>query len=312
MLKLKILYLIPIMIMLVILPYFLKGYYLYVCMMVMIFGLVSLGLNILTGYAGLISLGHAGFFCIGAYATAIFSNYGLPIFLSLFLAGMFSAICGIILGFPSIRLTGFHLAIATLAFGVVVEKLFYSWESVSGGGAGLLVSKAKLFSFVFDSDQKLYYLILVIVFGLTLFARNVLDRRTGRALLAIREGEIAASTLGVNLLFSKLNAFMLSAFYSGVAGGLYAHAIGQLNVQSFNIGLSFSFLIMVIIGGLGSILGSFLGSVFVMGLPEVLRFIKEYQALVYGLTLLLVIIYLPEGIQGIIRRMLKPIMASKL
>jgi len=285
-------------------PLVVQGYILYVAMTVAIFGLVALGLNILFGYAGQISLGHAGFLCIGAYATALFSAWGTPIPLGLAGAGAITAMGGLLMGFPAIRLSGLHLAIATLGFGVVVERVFFSWESFTGGGAGLKVVRPSVGPWIVNTDVRFYYLVVATVCLLTLIAKNLLHQKAGRAFHAIRESEIAASTLGVNVVRAKLLAFVMSAFYTGVAGGLFAHLIQFLSVQTFNLSLSISFLIMVIIGGLGSLAGAFIGAAFVMVLPEILRPIKDYQALVFGAMALAAILFMPGGISAGIRRVL--------
>ena len=291
-------------------PLVVQGYILYVAMTVAIFGLVALGLNILFGYAGQISLGHAGFFCIGAYATALFSAWGIPIPLGLAGAGAITAMGGLLMGFPAVRLSGLHLAIATLGFGVVVERVFFSWESFTGGGAGLKVVRPSVGPWVVNTDIRFYYLVVATVCLLTLIAKNLLHQKAGRAFHAIRESEIAASTLGVNVVRAKLLAFVMSAFYTGVAGGLFAHLIQFLSVQMFNLSLSISFLIMVIIGGLGSLAGAFIGAAFVMVLPEILRPIKDYQALVFGAMALAAILFMPGGISAGIRRVLALRLAS--
>ena len=285
-------------------PLVVQGYILYVAMTVAIFGLVALGLNILFGYAGQISLGHAGFLCIGAYATALFSAWGTPIPLGLAGAGAITAMGGLLMGFPAIRLSGLHLAIATLGFGVVVERVFFSWESFTGGGAGLKVVRPSVGPWIVNTDIRFYYLVVATVCLLSLIAKNLLHQKAGRAFHAIRESEIAASTLGVNVVRAKLLAFVMSAFYTGVAGGLFAHLIQFLSVQTFNLSLSISFLIMVIIGGLGSLAGAFIGAAFVMVLPEILRPIKDYQALVFGAMALAAILFMPGGISAGIRRVL--------
>ena len=291
-------------------PLVVQGYILYVAMTVAIFGLVALGLNILFGYAGQISLGHAGFLCIGAYATALFSAWGTPIPLGLAGAGAITAMGGLLMGFPAIRLSGLHLAIATLGFGVVVERVFFSWESFTGGGAGLKVVRPSVGPWIVNTDIRFYYLVVATVCLLTLIAKNLLHQKAGRAFHAIRESEIAASTLGVNVVRAKLLAFVMSAFYTGVAGGLFAHLIQFLSVQTFNLSLSISFLIMVIIGGLGSLAGAFIGAAFVMVLPEILRPIKDYQALVFGAMALAAILFMPGGISAGIRRVLALRLAS--
>ena len=291
-------------------PLVVQGYILYVAMTVAIFGLVALGLNILFGYAGQISLGHAGFLCIGAYATALFSAWGTPIPLGLAGAGAITAMGGLLMGFPAIRLSGLHLAIATLGFGVVVERVFFSWESFTGGGAGLKVVRPSVGPWIVNTDVRFYYLVVATVCLLTLIAKNLLHQKAGRAFHAIRESEIAASTLGVNVVRAKLLAFVMSAFYTGVAGGLFAHLIQFLSVQTFNLSLSISFLIMVIIGGLGSLAGAFIGAAFVMVLPEILRPIKDYQALVFGAMALAAILFMPGGISAGIRRVLALRLAS--
>jgi branched-chain amino acid transport system permease protein len=288
------------------LPFLVSGYFLYIATVVAIFSLVALGLNVLTGYAGQISLGHAGFFCVGAYAAAFLTNRGLSLALALLVAGLVAALTSFLMGFPAVRLSGLHLAIATLAFGVVVERVLYTLQPISGGGAGLRVQYPSLGPWRIDTPSEQYFVVLAVLVLMTVVAVRFLGQKTGRAFLAIRESELAAASLGIRPVPYKLLAFVISAFYTGVAGALYAYLIRYLSVQTFDLRLSISFLIMIIIGGLGSVTGSFLGAIFVIAVPEVLRGLKDYQVIVYGAAALLTVIFWPGGMVGIIDRVRRP------
>jgi branched-chain amino acid transport system permease protein len=211
------------LIVLLILPLFLGKYSIFLLSLLAIYALVSLGLNLLMGYTGQIAAGHAGFLAIGAYVTAIFTaNFEwVPCPVTLLLAGTLSGLIGFLLGIPILRLKGFYIAMATLAFGVVVSEIILQWSSVTGGDDGFSVPTARIGGLVFDSDFKLFYLIIPATILMTLLAKNLVNGYIGRAFIALRESEIAAQTIGIDLAKYKTIAFAVSAFYTGVAGGLF-------------------------------------------------------------------------------------------
>jgi len=238
---------------LIILPFLAPSYYVYIANYMAINVIVAVGLNILVGYTGQISLGHAGFFAIGSYFTVLsVTNLHLPFLLALLLAAMIAAFFGFLLGLPALRLKGPYLAIATLAFGMAITQVIGRWQ-IFGGRMGLEAPSPTLQGLLFsdgayllESDRELYFLILPIAFVLTMAARNLMKTKVGRAFIAIRDSDIAAETMGVNLVYYKTLAFAISAFYTGIAGGLYAILIGFINPSSFSFVLSVYFLAFVI------------------------------------------------------------------
>jgi branched-chain amino acid transport system permease protein len=284
-------------------PFGVNGYGLYLLTLTEIFALVALGLNFLTGYAGQISLCHASFFGVGAYATALLTQKaGVPYLLSLFAGAAITTAVGAIVAVPSLRLKNIYLAIATLGFGVVLQKIIFEWRSLTGGGGGLALTAPRIAGYEVGATG-LYYLTLVLM-TLGLFgAWNVSRGRTGRALLVIKDSEIAAGSLGIHAARYKVIAFAISAFYAAIAGGLFAYLVRYINPESFSVGLSISFLSMVVIGGLGTIGGSILGAAFYVIVPELLRGIKDAPGLVFGLLLVLVMVFMPQGLWGMLRRL---------
>jgi branched-chain amino acid transport system permease protein len=287
---------------LLILPLFLGKYSIFLLSLLAVYALVSLGLNLLMGYTGQIAAGHAGFLAIGAYVTAIFTANleWLPCPLILLLAGTISGLIGFLLGIPILRLKGFYIAMATLAFGVVVSEIILQWSSVTGGDDGFSVPTARIGSFVFDSDFKLFYLIIPVTVIMTLLAKNLVNGYIGRAFIALRESEVAAQTTGVDLAKYKTIAFAVSAFYTGVAGGLFAYLITFLSPDAFTIELSIDFIAMIVIGGMGSILGSIIGAVILTGMQQILAGLQDLQVLIFGLSLIVFMIFMPRGIVGML------------
>jgi branched-chain amino acid transport system permease protein len=282
-------------------PLGLGGYGLYVLTLTEIFAIVALGLNLLTGYAGQISLCHAAFFGVGAYATAILTQKaGLPFLLSLVVGALLTAMIGALAAVPAMRLKNLYLAIATLGLGVVLQKIIFEWRSLTNGGGGFALPAPSLAGFELGATG-LYYLTLVcLILGLW-GAWNVSRGRTGRALLIIKESEIAASSLGIPPARYKVTAFAISAFYAAIAGGLFAYLVRYINPESFNVSLSIAFLSMVVIGGLGTIGGSIVGAVFYVVVPELLRGIKDAPGLVFVLLLVIVMVLMPQGLWGLVR-----------
>ena len=283
-------------------PLFLGKYTVFLLSLLAVYALVSLGLNLLMGYTGQIAAGHAGFLALGAYFTAIIGEnlLWLPCPLILLLAGVFTGAIGFLLGIPILRLKGFYIAMATLAFGVVVSEVILQWSSLTGGDNGFSVPTARIAGFAFDSDFKLYYLIIPVTLLMTILARNLVNGYIGRAFIALRESEIAAQTIGIDLARYKTTAFALSAFYTGVAGGLFAYLITYLSPDAFTIELSVDFIAMIVIGGMGSILGSIIGAVILTGMQQVLAGLLDLQILIFGISLIVFMIFMPKGINGMI------------
>jgi branched-chain amino acid transport system permease protein len=300
--KRKILGWIGVLILLLVAPLLLGKYSVFLLSLLAVYALVSLGLNLLMGYTGQIAAGHAGFLALGAYFTAITGEalQWVPCPVILLMAGIFTGIIGFLLGIPILRLKGFYIAMATLAFGVVVSEIILQWSSLTGGDNGFSVPTARIAGFAFDSDFKLYYLIIPVTLAMTLLARNLANGYIGRAFIALRESEIAAQTIGIDLARYKTIAFAISAFYTGVAGGLFAYLITFLSPDAFSIELSIDFIAMIVIGGMGSILGSIIGAVILTGMQQILAGLLDLQILIFGISLIVFMIFMPRGISGMI------------
>lgn len=272
----------------------------------------AVGLNILTGFTGQISLGNAAFMAVGAYSTAYLSGrLALPLMVAIPLAGLLAAVAGMIFGVPSLRLKGLYLAMATLAAHFIVEFVVTHWNGVTGGVNGVSVTPAALFGLALDSDFKLFYLILPVTCLLVLFAKNLFRTKVGKAFVAIRDHDVSAEVMGVNLFRYKLISFGVSSFYAGVAGSLLAYQAKYISPENFPITLAIDALAMIIIGGMGSILGAILGAVFITGLPELLRLgtsrlsdafpslVGLFASLklgVFGLAIVLFLVFEPDGL----------------
>jgi len=275
----------------------------------------ALGLNILLGYTGQISIGQAAFLAVGAYSTAILeAKVGLPFYLALPLAALLTAAFGLVFGIPSLRLRGLYLAIATLAAYFITTYGIIHWESMTNGVLGFMVPPARVFGLPLDSDARIFYLIWALVIPATLFTKNLFRTRVGRAFIAIRDRDVAAGVMGISLFRYKLLAFVISSFYAGVAGGLMAHHSRIIFPDAFTLLVSIDYLAMVIIGGMGSILGSIFGAVFMTLLPEVLKLsatsltgvypqafglIASTRDVVFGLAVIFFLMYEPEGLARI-------------
>jgi branched-chain amino acid transport system permease protein len=286
---------------LLLLPYFSGSYVLYLTSLAGIYTIVSIGLNLLFGFTGLISIGHAAFLGTGAYTTAILLTQvpAIPFPIILILSGLLAAVLGFIVGLPSLRLSGHYLAMATIGFGFVMEEIFLHWESLTKGALGITVPKVFIGPVRFGTGTSKYYLIITLVILMLLLAKNILGSKTGRAFIAIRDHEIAAQSMGIHLAWYKTLSFVISAFYAGIAGALYAILLSYVNAESFHLMVSVFYLEMVIVGGLASIPGSILGAIFLTILPEILgaRY-QLYQIIVQGLILVLILIFMPSGMSG--------------
>jgi len=270
------------------LPSLLSRYYIGEITWVFIYGICGVSLMVLVGYTGLISLGHAAFLGIGAYAHAYLLQQGLPWVASVAIAVLITTACGVIVGLPALRMTGIYLAIATLAFAVIIQEVFTRWESVTGGFAGLAVDKPIIFGVRINDDASFYYLCAALLALTILFTRNLLRSPTGRAWVAIRDSEIAAQSMGVHLPLYKSVAFAYSAALMGLAGALFAHKIAYLAPDIFSILFSIQMLLLVIVGGLGSLQGAVFGAIFVALLPPIIAILRDsipaYMVSIAGAT----------------------------
>jgi branched-chain amino acid transport system permease protein len=236
------------------------------------YGIAALGLNILVGFTGQISLGHSAFFGFGAFASAYLNNVvGIPVWLAIPLAGVWTTAVGMIFGIPAARIKGLYLAIATLASQFILEDFFARADWFSGGSSGALANPFELFGFAFDSDQAFLYVVLAYVVVMYVGAANLMRSRDGRAFIAVRDHYLSAEIMGINLTKYRVLSFGVSSFYAGVGGALFGIYLGFVSVEAFDILLSIQFLGMVIIGGLGSIAGTLMGTAFMVLLPEVME-----------------------------------------
>jgi branched-chain amino acid transport system permease protein len=257
------------------LPSLLSRYFIGEITWVFIYGICGVSLMVLVGYTGLISLGHAAFLGIGAYAHAYLLQHGVPWAASVAIAVLITTACGVIVGLPALRMTGIYLAIATLAFAVIIQEVFTRWESVTGGFAGLAVDKPMIFGVRFSDEASFYYLCAALLALTILLTKNLLRSPTGRAWVAIRDSEIAAQSMGVHLPLYKSVAFAYSAALMGLAGALFAHKIAYLAPDIFSILFSIQMLLLVIVGGLGSLQGAVFGAIFVALLPPIIAILRD-------------------------------------
>jgi branched-chain amino acid transport system permease protein len=276
---------------------------------ILIYSIVGFGLMMLVGFTGQISLGHAAFLAVGAYTEALMQAAGVPFVVSIACAALFSAAVGVIVGLPALRLKGIYLAIATLAFNVIVEEIITRWESLTGGNAGKHLKPVELFGFALESDAAFYFLCLALTVLCCLGCVNLLRSPTGRAFVAIRDSEISASCMGVNLAKYKTMSFAVSAALTGIGGALYAHKLAFISPEQFTLLVSIELITIVILGGIGFLHGAVLGAAFVIVLPQLISLAKDYlpegaaalsglQATVFGLILVLFIIFEPMGLYG--------------
>jgi branched-chain amino acid transport system permease protein len=243
---------------------------------VFIYAIVGVGLLILTGFTGQVSLGHAAFLAIGAYSAAYLQRLGVPFLVYLPLSAALAGAVGALVGFPALRLTGIYLVIATIAFGFIVEEIAARWESVTNGNDGLRVKAVEFFGLTVSRDGYGFYLLCLALLVLVMLAAlNLLRSPTGRAFVAIRDSETAARSMGVNLAFYKVMAFSISAAITGLAGCLYAHKLSFISPEMFTLLLSLEFIIVIIIGGAGSLHGAVLGSIFVVMIDPFLTLLKD-------------------------------------
>ncbi|MEY4676498.1 MAG: hypothetical protein RLZZ470_1005 [Pseudomonadota bacterium] len=290
-------------------PWLMEEYWLAQLTFVLIYGIVGLGLMLLAGFTGLFSIGHAAFMGVGAYVAAVMSGHGVSFPVSVLLSAGLSALVGALVGLPALRVKGIYLGIATLSFGFIVEEGLARWESVTGGNAGMHVKTIQVLGWQADSADKFYAVCLVLAVLSTLAVLNLLRSATGRAFVAIRDSEISAQSMGIHLARYKTLSFMLSAALAGVGGSLYAHKMQFISPDQFGILQSVDLLLMVVIGGLGSVHGAFLGAIFLITMPQLITLGKDFlppfigqapglQAVVYGLVLIGFVMFEPMGLYG--------------
>lgn len=298
-------------------PFMASDYWLYLACLVSINVAGATGLNILTGYTGLVSLGQAAFMGLGAYTVAIVqARWGTPVLFNLLAGGFVAMLGGIVVGLPSLRVKGLYLAIATIAASFIAHFLFANLR-LTGGTAGLTLQPATVFGVSLDTSFRLYWVIVPVTLLMLLGAANLFRTRIGRAFIAIRDRDISAEVLGIPLLRYKLLSFGLSSFYAGVAGGLWAYFFRVVTPESFPLLMSIFFLAAIIVGGMGSILGGILGAVFMTMVPELLKlivdllpggselavFLSPVRTMVFGLLIIVFLVFEPQGLAEMWRRL---------
>jgi branched-chain amino acid transport system permease protein len=280
-----------------------NDYYFTLLNIIGIHALLVVGLNLLLGYAGQISLGHAAFFGLGAYSSGILTaTYGLDPWIALPVGLLVAGVSAFLVGVPALKLRGYYLAMATLGFGIIVYIIFNQTQELTGGPSGLSgIPSLSLAGFPLDSPDRLFLLIWLVLGVILLLSSNLVDSRLGRALRALHDSEAAAQSLGVDTARAKLLIFVWSALYAALAGSLYAHTLNFIAPSSFTFMFSIKLVTMVVVGGMASIWGSLLGAVVLTILPELLVVFHDYEIIIFGGILMVVMIFLPRGlVRGIL------------
>jgi len=294
-------------------PLYLNSYWLSVINLIGITVVAATGLNILTGYCGQLSVGHAGFIAVGAYTSAVLtSRLELPFIVALISSGLMAGLIGMIFGVASLRVKGFYLAIATIAAQIIIIWVINHMTSVTGGFNGMSVPRIEMFGITFNTGQSQFFLIFIIAAAVVFFAKNLARTRVGRAFVAIRDNDLAAEVMGINLFRYKLLAFFIGCFLAGIAGSLTAHQIGYLSTEHFSIADSILYVGMVIIGGAGSTMGPILGVIFIRMLQQGVTYVSPFLEssiegmpsgftsglgpMLFGLAIILFLILEPRGL----------------
>ena len=295
-----------------------KSYYLHIAVLSLLHVLLALGLNLIAGYAGQLSLAQAAFFGIGAYASALLMlNLHWSFWLAAPAGALLAGLVAVAIGLPTLRLKGPYFVISTMGFGEIVRLIFLNWESVTRGPNGLTGIPAPdpislgFVTLSFESRMESYYLILFVLFGVLILYYNLVHSRIGRALRAIRNDYIAAQVMGIHVAFYRILAFGTGAMIAGLTGALYAGYIRFISPDTFTSGESINILIMMVIGGMGTIIGPIIGAVCVTYLLETMRVFAEYRLVIYGLLMFIVILYMPQGIAGMLGNLWRRATAGK-
>ena len=302
-----------------VIPFITNAYVLYVINIIGIYAIAAIGLNLLIGYTGQISLGHGAFFGVGAYSAAILATKaGFPFLIAVPLAGVITAIVGMFFGLPSARLKHLYLCIATLAGQFIIEYVILQWGALTEGAEGIILPTATIFGINLGNDRIFFYVIFICFAVMTWMAVNLIRTRYGRAFIAIRDNDQAAEGMGIPIFLYKLLSFAISSFYAGFAGALFAYYMMSITPEPFNLWLSIEYIAMIIIGGLGSIPGSVFGTIFIITLSEILSLTTEFlmnispsiggaitiaplREFLYGLAIILFIIFEPKGLAEVWR-----------
>ncbi|CUH95968.1 hypothetical protein P22_2056 [Propionispora sp. 2/2-37] len=275
-------------------------YVFHVLTMAGIYSMLAVSLNLLLGSTGLFSLGHAAFYGIGAYASALLTlKLELPFILAFVLSGVAAALIGGLVAYPALRLKGIFLAIGTMGFNEIVRLLAINLDWLTGGPAGLPgIPVPEMFGMAISRPRDYYLFILVLAAVTYIVFQQLISSRTGRALLAIRDDEIAARSVGIDLTRYKVGAFILSTFFAGLAGSFFAHYLTYVSPDNFGLNESFAILAMIALGGIGNFTGAVVGAFLLVVIPEAFRSLQEYRELIYGFTIVLIVLVLPSGVIG--------------
>jgi branched-chain amino acid transport system permease protein len=287
----------------VVVPLVANVYYLFVMNLIVIYVILAIGLNVLVGYAGQLAFANAAMFGIGAYGTGLMQvHLGWPFWLAFPAGALISCLVGLAISLPALRMSGLYLALSTLAFAQFAQWVFLHWESVTFGAGGFKTPALSFAPLPVEKPAGVYYLSLALAVLLFLFARNVVSSRVGRAFVAVRDGEVAAQSLGIDLLRYKALAFALSGLYAGIGGGLYSALLNFVAPEGFDLFQMILQKSMIVVGGLGSVAGAVLGAAMVVVLLEALREVKGAQELVFGALLVMFVLFLRGGLVSVIKR----------
>jgi len=295
-------------------PFLIDRYYVAIVNSAAIAAIGALGLNVLIGYTGQVSIGHAAFLAIGAYGSVVLTDKcGLPFLVALPLSGALAALGGLVIAIPSLRLRGLYIAMATLAFNFIIEFVIAHWEMV-GADVGIEVQSAHVLGLEINSEIKFYFLVMVILSLVVFFTRNLFRTKIGRSFIAIRDRDLSAELIGINISRYKVLSFTIGSFYAGIAGSLFAHYTNYITPENFSVTISIEYLAMVIMGGLGSIVGTLFGALFITLIPEGIRMVTDllresypvfsekivdFNLGISGLIIVCFLIFEPEGLYGI-------------
>jgi branched-chain amino acid transport system permease protein len=284
---------------LVVLPFFLKSYYVYVVNLIYTYIILALGLNILMGATGLFGLCHVTFFGIGIYTYALLRiHFGIPFYIGILAGAVLSAVIGYLIAIPAIRMRDIYLALATLSFGESMQWVFNNWDAVTKGPNGIQIPAANIGSYKLMTDETIYYLVFVVTALMFILTRNIMSSKVGRAFISIRESETAAKAMGIDVNRYKAFSFAISAFYAGIAGGLTGVLVPFIHPSTLGMMHTILILTMLVVGGMGTIGGSIVGACTLGIIPELLREFVFLQEIIYGAALMLFLIFMPEGIFG--------------
>jgi branched-chain amino acid transport system permease protein len=288
---------------LVCIPLLTNNYYQYIINLIFVNFLVALGLAITLGYSGQFAFASAGFLGIGAYTAGLcMVHLGMSYLVAFVFSMLVSLVFAVFLGFISLRLSRYYLAISTLAFTLAMRFFYVNAKVVTFGPSGFNIPFPKLFGFGFNTDRRVYYIVLIIVLILAILSRNILRSKVGRAFVAIRDNEDVAAAGSISVRRYKILAFALGGILGGAAGGLYSVVLGRITPDEFGMGAMLQHFLIVVIGGLGTFLGLIISSILITILPEVLRAFAELQEVLYGGIIILIILFGPEGIYGLIQK----------